>query len=70
VEINSFKKLNPFKRFPVLCVVCGHLVLALRRVYQQSWPTTLAKAVVLFALETVLFVAVNIAGFVTAFVLV
>ena len=44
-----------------------YLVLALRRVYQQKWPMTLLKAVVLFACETLLFVAVNIGGFVIAY---
>jgi hypothetical protein len=44
-----------------------YLVFALRRVYRESWPNTVVKAVVLFALETLLFIAVNIAGFVTAF---
>lgn len=47
-----------------------YLLLALRRVYRESWPKTVGKAVVLFALETLLFIAVNIAGFVTAFALV
>ena len=44
-----------------------YLVFALRRVYQQKWPMTLLKAVVLFACETLLFVAVNIGGFVIAY---
>jgi hypothetical protein len=44
-----------------------YLVFALRRVYQQKWPMTLLKAVVLFACETLLFIAVNIGGFVIAF---
>lgn len=43
-----------------------YLALALRRVYQQSWPKTIAKAVVLFICETLLFIAVNIAGFMIA----
>jgi hypothetical protein len=47
-----------------------YLVFALRRVYQQKWPTTLVKAVVLFACETLLFMAVNIGGFVIAYSLV
>ena len=47
-----------------------YLILALRRVYRESWPKTVVKAVVLFALETLLFIGVNIAGFVTAFALV
>ncbi len=44
-----------------------YLVFALRRVYQQQWTITIAKAVVLFACETLLFVAVNIGGFMIAF---
>ena len=44
-----------------------YLVFALRRVYQQKWPITLLKAVVLFACETLLFMAVNIGGFVIAY---
>ena len=47
-----------------------YLVFALRRVYQQKWPMTLLKAVVLFACETLLFVAVNIGGFIIAYQLV
>jgi hypothetical protein len=47
-----------------------YLVFALRRVYQQKWPMTLFKALVLFACETLLFVAVNIGGFVIAYQLV
>ena len=44
-----------------------YLTFALRRVYQQKWPITLVKALVLFACETLLFVAVNMGGFVIAF---
>lgn len=44
-----------------------YLIFALRRVYQQKWPMTLLKAVVLFACETILFAAVNIGGFFIAF---
>ncbi len=44
-----------------------YLILALRRVYRQSWPMTALKSVVLFVCETLLFIAVNIAGFVIAF---
>src|SRR5688500_6265824 len=44
-----------------------YLVFALRRVYQQRWAMTVLKAVVLFACETVLFIAVNIGGFVIAY---
>lgn len=44
-----------------------YLIFALRRVYQQRWPITLLKAVVLFGCETLLFVAVNIGGFVIAY---
>ncbi len=44
-----------------------YLVLALRRVYRQSWPKTVAKGLALFACETLLFIGVNIAGFMIAF---
>jgi len=44
-----------------------YLVFALRRVYQQKWAMTVLKAVVLFACETLLFIAVNMGGFVIAF---
>ncbi len=44
-----------------------YLLFALRRVYQQKWPMTISKAVVLFACETLLFMAVNIGGFVIAY---
>ena len=53
--------------YPVALV---YLEFALRRVYQQKWPMTLLKAVVLFACETLLFMAVNIGGFVIAYSLV
>ena len=53
--------------YPVAFV---YLLFALRQVYRQSWATTSAKAVVLFACETLLFIAVNIAGFVIAFALI
>lgn len=44
-----------------------YILFALRRVYQQSWKMTLLKAFVLYLLETALFIAVNIAGFIIAF---
>ncbi len=47
-----------------------YMTLALRRVYQQRWPLTLLKSVVLFICETLLFIGVNIAGFIIAFALV
>lgn len=50
--------------YPIALV---YLVFALRRVYRQSWTMTLLKAVVLFACETLLFIAVNIGGYVIAF---
>lgn len=46
-----------------------YLVFALRKVYRQKWPWTLLKSAVLFACETALFFAVNIAGFIIAFVM-
>ena len=50
--------------YPIALV---YLIFSLRRVYQQKWAMTVVKAVVLFALETLLFVAVNIGGFVIAY---
>lgn len=50
--------------YPVAFV---YLLFALRRAYRQSWPWTVLKALILFACETILFIAVNIAGFVIAF---
>jgi hypothetical protein len=47
-----------------------YLIFAIRRVYKQSWTTTLLKSVVLFVCKTLLFIAVNMAGFVIAFALV
>lgn len=47
-----------------------YFMLALRRVYKQSWPLTLLKAIVLFVCESLLFIGVNIAGFILAFALV
>lgn len=44
-----------------------YLIFALRRVYQQSWKMTLLKAFALHILETMLFIAVNVAGFIIAF---
>lgn len=48
-------------------VALAYLVIALRRVYKESWVKTGLKAVVLFLCETVLFIAVNMAGFFAAF---
>jgi hypothetical protein len=47
-----------------------YLLFALRRVYRQSWPQSVWKALILFVCETLLFIIVNIAGFVIAFALV
>jgi hypothetical protein len=47
-----------------------YLVFALRKVYQERWRWTLLKSAVLFACETALFFAVNIAGFIIAFVVI
>jgi hypothetical protein len=60
-------------QFPVMVlnlfypVAFVYLVLALRRVYRQGWPITVTKSLVLFVCETLLFIGVNIAGFVIAF---
>ena len=50
--------------YPIALV---YLLFALRRVYQQRWAMTVVKAVVLFVCETLLFIAVNIGGFVIAY---
>jgi len=61
------------RRLPVMVlnffypVALLYLVFALRRVYQEKWPWTLLKAAGLFACETALFIAVNIAGYIIAF---
>ncbi len=46
-----------------------YLVFALRRVYKQSWARTMAKSLVLFLCETILFILVNMAGFFVAIAL-
>lgn len=48
-------------------VALTYLAFALRLVYKQRWPRTILKAVVLFLCESLLFIAVNIAGFMIAF---
>lgn len=48
-------------------VALAYLALALKRVYQQKWPITAVKAAALFACETLLFIGVNIAGFIISF---
>ena len=54
--------LNVF--YPVAFV---YMLFALKRVYQQRWPITTVKSVVLFACESALFMAVAMAGFIIAF---
>ncbi|HKS28246.1 MAG TPA: DUF3667 domain-containing protein [Pyrinomonadaceae bacterium] len=53
--------------YPVAFV---YLLFALRRVYKESWGKTALKAVVLFVCEVLLFMAVNMAGFIASFILV
>lgn len=48
-------------------VALFYLLFALRCVYRQRWPITIAKAIVLFICETLLFIAVNLIGFLIAF---
>lgn len=43
-----------------------YLTFALRRVYQQAWPTTIFKSVVQFLFEVGLFIAINIVGSILA----
>ncbi len=50
--------------YPVALI---YLAFALHVVYKQTWPRTILKAVVLFLCESLLFIAVNIAGFMIAF---
>ena len=57
--------LNMF--YPVALI---YLVFALRQVYRQNWAMTTTKAIVLFGCETLLFIGVNIVGFIIAFALV
>ncbi|HKR15236.1 MAG TPA: DUF3667 domain-containing protein [Pyrinomonadaceae bacterium] len=44
-----------------------YLAFALKKVYQQKWLITGVKAAALFACETFLFIAVNVAGFIISF---
>src|SRR5688572_11490018 len=48
-------------------IALGYLALALKRVYQKKWPITSVKAVALFACETLLFIAVNMACFIIGY---
>lgn len=43
-----------------------YLAFALKRVYRQKWPITAVKSLVLFLCETLMFIGVNIAGFIIA----
>lgn len=52
--------------YPVALI---YLAFALHIVYKQTWPRTAIKAVVLFLCESLLFIGVNIAGFIIAFAL-
>jgi hypothetical protein len=48
-------------------VAFAYLFFALKRVYQQEWLITSFKSAALFVCESLLFIAVNIAGFIIAF---
>ncbi len=48
----------------------AYLLFALKRVYDQPWPRTALKAAAQFAFEVVLFIMVNVAGFILASALV
>jgi hypothetical protein len=50
--------------YPVALI---YLAFALKQVYRQKWPITAVKATALFACETLLFMAINIAGFILSF---
>ncbi len=54
--------LNMF--YPIALI---YLAFALKQVYQQKWPITAVKAAALFVCETLLFFAINIAGFILSF---
>jgi hypothetical protein len=43
-----------------------YLTFALKRVYQQKWPITVVKSVALFLCETLLFIGINVVGFIIA----
>lgn len=47
-----------------------YLLFALRRVYAESWKLTTIKAAIQFTLEVLLFIALNVAGFIIAVALV
>lgn len=63
-------KLSPVVLNLFYPVALTYLIFALRRVYKESWGKTLLKSGVLFACETLLFIAVNIMGFIIAFSLI
>jgi hypothetical protein len=44
-----------------------YIAFALKKVYQQKWAMTLTKSVVLYLCETLMFIAVNILGFIVAY---
>lgn len=44
-----------------------YLLFALRRVYREPWGRTVLKSIVLFVCEVLMFMAVNMIGFITAF---
>ena len=48
-------------------IAFAYLLLSLKMVYKQKWLITSVKAVALFLCETLLFIAVNMAGFIIAF---
>ncbi len=48
-------------------IALAYLAFSLRRVYQQKWPITTLKSGAIFLCESLLFIAVNIAGFIIAF---
>jgi len=48
-------------------IALAYLLLALKRVYKQKWLITTVKAVPLFICEWILFIAINMAGFIIGF---
>jgi membrane-anchored glycerophosphoryl diester phosphodiesterase (GDPDase) len=48
-------------------IIFIYILLAVRRVYKESWAKTVSKSVVLFAGETVLFISIVVLGTYIAF---
>ena len=53
-------------RYSYYLLALVYLVFALKRVYQQSWKMTALKGAGQFVFEVLLFIAINVVGFVIA----